>query len=82
MTENDFDSYWFPFHGKCAICEIRMTVPENKRGQKMSCVSIDHDHITGRIRGLLCRKCNNGIGFFGDDKKLLLKAIKYLSYGK
>lgn len=39
---------------------------------------IDHDHKTGKVRGLLCVNCNQGLGHFGDDTKLMTKAIKYL----
>jgi hypothetical protein len=39
---------------------------------------IDHCHKTGRVRGLLCRKCNVGIGFMEDDVSILQKAIKYV----
>lgn len=39
---------------------------------------IDHDHCTGRVRGRLCQRCNQGIGFLRDDALLMLKAIDYL----
>lgn len=39
---------------------------------------LDHDHVTGHIRGLLCRMCNVGIGYFRDRPDLLLRAAQYL----
>ena len=41
-------------------------------------LAVDHNHKTGKIRGLLCRKCNTGIGLFQDSTELLAKAIEYL----
>ena len=56
----------------CAICGV--TEIKNKR---LFC--IDHNHRTGKIRGLLCTKCNFAIGFFGDDIPILESAINYLN---
>jgi hypothetical protein len=60
----------------CGICEKSETT-KNKNNVIYS-LSIDHCHTTGQIRGLLCRKCNSGLGMFKDSEILLLKAIKYL----
>ena len=56
---------------RCAIC--RKEKIENGRS-----FAVDHDHKTGRVRGLLCTSCNCGIGFLRDSKDLLLRAITYL----
>jgi hypothetical protein len=55
--------------GRCAIC----TRLPGKRE-----LAVDHDHDTNLIRELLCVSCNLGLGYFGDDPDLLLKAVTYL----
>jgi hypothetical protein len=57
--------------GRCAICG-RAQKEEGKR------LALDHDHQTGKIRGLLCRLCNTGLGSFQDSESRLLKAKRYL----
>lgn len=51
----------------CAICNCLLVKPH-----------LDHDHKTGKIRGLLCKPCNQGIGFLKDDVAILNSAINYL----
>ena len=57
--------------GKCAIC----SAVSNNDGTKLC---VDHCHTTGKIRGLLCHKCNTSLGKFNDDINLLEQAINYL----
>jgi len=54
---------------RCAICG------ENVGGKSFA---VDHDHLSGKVRGLLCGSCNVGIGHFRDDPELLEKAIEYI----
>jgi hypothetical protein len=56
-------------NNKCAICGE----PPNGKA-----LAIDHDHATGKVRGLLCHSCNNGLGRFKDSIELLHKAASYL----
>ena len=61
--------------GKCAICESADSQNERTYGK----LFIDHCHETGKVRGLLCSKCNHALGHLNDDIRLLKKAIEYLS---
>lgn len=60
-------------NGVCAICGNGHVGRNNA-----SHFAVDHDHSSGKIRGLLCSKCNMGIGYFGDDIAKLQNAIEYL----
>ena len=64
-------------NGKCSICNKEQT--RLNRNNKPIRLAVDHDHKTGRIRGLLCYKCNSGIGYFNDNIELLSKPINYLT---
>lgn len=55
--------------GVCAIC---------KRKETGKYLAVDHDHETGVIRGLLCQKCNTGLGLLSDTLSMLERAVKYL----
>jgi len=61
--------------GVCAVCHRPETAARNGR---IKYLSVDHDHRTGRIRGLLCDRHNTGIGQFNDDVEELRAAIAYL----
>jgi len=59
-------------NNRCAICgTTKASGPTNE-------FVVDHDHKTGKIRGLLCNHCNTGLGKLGDTVETLEKAIKYL----
>lgn len=72
LTPEGFDSMWELQGGLCAICKREMTLVGPLR------CNIDHDHVTGAVRGLLCRPCNSGLGFFADVPERLASAITYL----
>ena len=60
-------------HNKCQICGKKHN-PSEKRQR----LYVDHDHLTGKVRGLLCANCNFIIGHADDKVELLQKAIAYL----
>lgn len=64
----------------CAICNKKETVKD--RMGNVRALSVDHCHKTNKVRGILCRECNLGIGNFHDDIELLEKTIKYLKNNK
>ena len=70
ITRKQFDFMLKAQDYKCAICGKEITDQEPH---------IDHDHNTGKVRGLLCGKCNTALGLFGDDPSLLNKAVQYLT---
>ena len=69
ISAAEYDVIFTNQRGQCKICGEKA---KTKR------LSIDHDHDTGRIRGLLCNNCNAAVGFLKDDPKLARNIIKYL----
>jgi hypothetical protein len=65
--------------GVCAICGQTERHCDGLSG-KLKDLAIDHDHVTGAIRALLCSACNTAIGLFNDDDALLAKAQSYVLY--
>lgn len=74
LTEADYLARLAEQGGVCAICKG----PPVGRGKESGLFCIDHDHATNAFRGLLCSKCNTGIGQFNDDERRLSAAIDYL----
>ena len=76
ITDDDYNKMLKSQNGRCAICGT------NKLTGRWKSFAIDHNHITGKVRGLLCNECNRGIGYLKDDYKLLQKAVNYLIKNK
>jgi hypothetical protein len=68
ITLQDWKKMFFQQKGLCGIC----------KGSNGKLV-VDHCHSTKKIRGLLCERCNKGLGYFFDSKRFLSAAIRYLS---
>lgn len=65
------ETYYQEHRGKCDLCKSEF-------GANGRSLSIDHCHTTGRIRGMLCDRCNTVIGLFRDDPNLIQAAYQYL----
>lgn len=72
LTEADMQTMLVTQGGRCAICNS--DDPKTPNGTW----SVDHDHLTGAVRGLLCTRCNTGIGQLRDDPAILRAAADYL----
>ena len=71
ISEFEYDLMLKKQNGVCVICKQ----PENIKNKHLS---IDHNHTTSKIRGLLCQKCNTMLGMAKDDINILENAIAYL----
>ena len=70
LSNEEYDDLLVAQKGVCAICDK----PESS-GKRLA---VDHKHGTNLVRGLLCTKCNMGLGYFNDSPGFLFSAIKYL----
>jgi hypothetical protein len=68
LSTADYNAMLRQQNGACAIC----------RQKSAERLCVDHCHKTRRVRGLLCRKCNTGLGCYGDDPERIAAAIAYL----
>ena len=73
ITPKDYNKLFNKQAGKCAICHSKDV--SNSRAVHLT---IDHNHKNGKIRGLLCVKCNSLLGLARDDKTILKNAMQYL----
>ena len=76
LEYKDYVSMYSKQGGGCEICGTPIAKFKNDDG--VLTAHVDHDHVTGEVRGLLCRNCNSGLGMFQDDTELLDAAIDYL----
>lgn len=78
MTEDDYYSMLSSQGGVCKICGASNPNGRDSSSDKMRHFSVDHCHITGKIRGLLCTCCNRGLGLLGDTVEDIRRALEYL----
>lgn len=76
ISVEQYDALLEAQEGKCAVCrEPEIVVRRDRGGQRLV---VDHCHSTGKIRGLLCTKCNSALGNMHDSTELLKKLLNYL----
>lgn len=73
LTQSAFEAMLSSQGGACAICKT--TTPSGRHGRFV----VDHDHATGKVRGLLCNNCNVSIANLGDCVVGLQRAVDYLA---
>ena len=67
ISDEDYQKLMQSHDGTCDVC-----------GRSITKVCIDHNHLTGKVRGLLCNNCNTALGLVGDNVSTLTKLIQYL----
>jgi hypothetical protein len=78
ISADEYDMRFAEQGGVCAICRQPETQLGGRRGTTRLSLAVDHDHASGRVRGLLCRNCNRGLGYFNDSPDRLRAAAAYL----
>lgn len=71
LRPEDYGALFDAQDGRCAICR--------EEPAEDQFLHIDHDHETGRVRGLLCPPCNMGLGHFRDNADRMTAAVAYLA---
>ena len=71
ITYKDYNTMFTTQNGCCAICGKHQSILTYR-------LAVDHNHKTGKVRGLLCKNCNTSLGVMEDSTELLSKAIQYL----
>lgn len=77
ITAEEYDSMLEAQLGLCAICG-RPERSKKNNSSELRRLAVDHDHMTGKVRALLCHHCNLAIGSLDDDHMIVLKAYQYL----
>ena len=71
-SPEDYEYAWYRQEGKCAICGCELGTSRYTKP------AADHDHKTGKLRGILCTQCNTALGLMKDSPYRLESAIRYL----
>jgi len=78
MTLEQYNMLFEKQKGVCALCGKPETVKRKFKSAGPERLAVDHCHDTGRIRGLLCFRCNTAVGSIGDDESSAKRVVEYL----
>jgi hypothetical protein len=73
ITVEEYEAWYIVQRGRCYICDKPFV-----EGDTWRKICIDHNHKTGEMRSLLCKKCNLGLSFFDEDPDILTRAALYI----
>lgn len=76
LQVGEYDKMLAAQNGVCAICKLPEEVPS--RWGTIKSLAVDHSHITGEVRSLLCQKCNQALGLMREDFDAVLSLAKYI----
>lgn len=71
ISGDEYEALLLAQGGGCAICGKSQGTEKNR-------LAVDHDHVTDRVRGLLCHRCNRALGAFGDSIDGIRRVLAYL----
>ena len=78
ITVDDYYEMLENQNGGCGICGTKVPSARKRKHVTQEMFFVDHCHSTGKVRGLLCGKCNRGLGYFEDAPERLEEAANYL----
>jgi len=79
ITVSDYDRMLVEQLGGCAICGSTDVKHRKYTRKKVVAFAVDHDHTTGKVRGLLCNHCNRAVGLINDNPHIAARMANYLS---
>jgi hypothetical protein len=74
ISADEYDTFYREQGGVCAICK-----QESDATGKNAKLHVDHDHATGKVRGLLCYRCNVSMGFLSENQERIYQILDYLN---
>ena len=77
ITKKQFDAMVGEQKELCAACQLPETATDSRTG-KLRRLHVDHNHETGKVRGLLCTRCNLAVGYLKDDPQRAQGILTYL----